>query len=93
MIGQIVVGSTLKGLITGLAMGFFARRFRSLPLGLLLGLGIGLGLSYFAAMAPDAQGQHHYFEIMLPGGILGLVVGVTTQRFGRRPEATAHAAP
>jgi hypothetical protein len=93
MIVQIVVGSTLKGLISGLAMGFFARRFQSLPLGILVGLAVGLALGYVAAMAPDAQGRHHYFEIMLPGGILGLVVGFATQRFGHRPASTAPSAP
>ncbi|HEX2570362.1 MAG TPA: hypothetical protein VH877_12455 [Polyangia bacterium] len=87
MIGQIVIGSTLKGLITGLAMGFFAKKLRSLPLGIVAGLGLGLVLGWLAAMAPDPQGQHHYLEIMLPGGILGLIVGFATQRFGRLNEA------
>jgi hypothetical protein len=83
MIAQIIVGSTVKGLITGLAMGFFARKLRSVPAGALLGLALGLGLSFLAAQAPNPDGKHHYFEIMLPGAILGLLVGFATQRFGR----------
>jgi hypothetical protein len=83
MIVQIVFGSTVKGLVTGLAMGFLARRLRSLPAGILAGLALGLGLSFLAAMAPDPQGRHHYFEIMAPGGILGVIVGFATQRYGR----------
>jgi hypothetical protein len=36
-------------------------------------------------MTPDPEGQHHYAEIMLPGAILGVIVGFATQRFGRPP--------
>jgi hypothetical protein len=82
MIVPIVVGSTMKGLITGIALGALARRVRSIPLGILSGLGLGLVLSYLAALTPDPQGHRHYFEIMLPGAILGVIVGFATQRFG-----------
>ena len=85
MIAQIVVGSTIKGLLTGLLAGAFARKLHSLPLGVSFALVVGLGLSFLAAGVPDAQGQHHYFEIMLPGGILGAIVGFATQRFGQGP--------
>jgi hypothetical protein len=85
MIVPIVVGSTIKGLVTGAAMGVLARRVRSLPVGIAGGLALGLALSYLAAMTPDPQGRHHYVEIMAPGAILGLIVGFATQRFGRSP--------
>lgn len=85
MIVPIIVGSTIKGLVTGVAMGVLARRLRSVPLGILGGLALGLALSYVAAMTPDPEGQHHYAEIMLPGAILGVIVGFATQRFGRPP--------
>ena len=85
MIVAIIVGSTIKGLVTGVAMGVLARRVRSVPVGIVGGLAVGLALSYLAALTPDPQGQHHYAEIMLPGAILGVVVGVATQRFGRPP--------
>ena len=93
MIVPIVMGSTIKGLVTGVAMGFFARKFRSLPTGIIIGLVLGLVLSFFAAMAPDPQGKHHYFEIMLPGGLLGVIVGLATQRFGRPKRDRSSAAP
>ena len=83
MIVPIIVGSTIKGLVTGVAMGVLARRLRSVPIGILGGLALGLALSYVAAMTPDPEGQHHYAEIMLPGAILGVIVGFATQRFGR----------
>jgi len=51
-------------------------------LGLLFGLAVGLLLAYAVAAMPDPQGKHYYFEIMLPGGIVGMIVGYATQRFG-----------
>ena len=89
MIVPIVVGSTIKGLVTGVAMGVIARRVRSVPIGIVGGLALGLALSYVAALTPDPQGQHHYAEIMLPGAILGLIVGFATQRFGRSSPSVA----
>ena len=74
----IVVGSTLKGLIAGVLIGFFARKVNSLPLGILFGLGVGLLLAFFVARM---QGKY-YFEIMLPGGLVGLIVGYATQKYG-----------
>jgi hypothetical protein len=78
----IVIGSTVKGLIAGILIGYFAKKVNSLPLGLLFGLGIGLLLAYAVAAMPNPEGKHYYFEIMLPGGIVGMIVGYATQRFG-----------
>ena len=79
----IVIGSTMKGLIAGILIGYFAKKVNSLPLGLLFRLGIGLLLAYAVAAMPDPSGKHYYFEIMLPGGIVGMIVGYATQRFGQ----------
>jgi hypothetical protein len=81
----IVIGSTVKGLVTGWLIGFFARKVNSLPLGILFGLGVGLVLAYAVAAMPDPSGKHYYWEIMLPGSFLGIIVGYATQRFGTRP--------
>jgi hypothetical protein len=86
MLAQIVVGSTLKGLVTGVLAGAFARRTRSIPLGIGFALTVGLVLSFLAALAPDPEGKHHYLEIMLPGGLPGALVGFATQRYGRAPQ-------
>jgi hypothetical protein len=75
---SIVVGSTIKGIIAGILIGFFARKVHSLALGILFGLGVGLLLAFFVA---HAQGGY-YFEIMLPGGLVGLIVGYATQKYG-----------
>ena len=81
---QIVVGSTIKGLIAGVAIGFFARKVHSLLLGILFGLAVGFVLALIVA-----QMQHgYYFEIILPGSIVGIIVGYATQRYGT-PSASA----
>lgn len=85
----IVIGSTVKGLITGVLIGYFARKVNSLPLGILFGLGVGLVLAFAVAAIPNPSGQHYYFEIMLPGGILGIIVGYATQRFGEATQAVS----
>ena len=88
---SIVFFSTIKGIITGLAIGFFARKINSLPLGIVFGLGVGLLLAFAVAAMPSETGKHYYFEIMLPGGILGIIVGFATQKYGR-PTAEVAAA-
>jgi hypothetical protein len=80
----IVIGSTLKGIIAGLLIGWFAKKVNSLPLGILFGLAVGLLLAYAVAAMPDPSGKHYYWEIMLPGSILGIIVGYATQRYAAR---------
>ncbi len=78
----IVIGSCVKGLIAGVLIGWFAKKVHSLPLGILFGLAVGLLLAFAVASMPQPTGKHYYFEIMLPGGIVGMIVGYATQRFG-----------
>ncbi len=80
----IVIGSTIKGLIAGVLIGWFARKVNSLPLGILFGLSVGLLLAWLVAAMPSPEGKHYYFEIMLPGAIVGLIVGYATQKYGAR---------
>jgi hypothetical protein len=80
----IIVGSTIKGLIAGMAAGFFARKVNSVPLGILFGLGVGALLAFIVAYM-----QHgYYLEIILPGSIVGMIVGYATQRYGMTPAPT-----
>lgn len=85
----IVLGSTFKGLLVGLIMGFFARKVENMTLGLVIGGLVGL---FFAGlivyMGIKAGEPAYYWEIMLPGSIVGLIVGYATQKYGRPAAAT-----
>lgn len=82
----IVISSTFKGIIAGIAIGFFAKKFHSLPLGIVFGLAVGALLAFLTARF--AVGGY-YFAIMLPGCMVGLIVGFATQKYGKAP-APAH---
>jgi hypothetical protein len=82
-IASIVIGSTLKGIIAGVAIGYFAQKVKSLPLGIVFGLAIGAFLAFLVAVMPSATGKHYYWEIILPGSLVGIIVGYVTQRYGR----------
>jgi hypothetical protein len=73
----IVIGSTIKGIIAGVCIGYFAKKVHSLSLGIVFGLAVGMFLAFLVARIQNA----YYFEIMLPGSILGAVVGFATQRY------------
>jgi MFS family permease len=79
----IVIGSTFKGLLVGVLAGWFARRVHSLPAGVVFGLLCGAFFAFLVAAIPQPSGVHYYWQIMLPGSVLGLVVGYATQRYGR----------
>lgn len=82
MMPMVIVGSTVKGVVSGWLIGVFAQRYRSMPKGLAFGLLVGLFLSFLVALMPDPNGEHHYVEIMLPGALLGVIVGYVSQRWG-----------
>jgi membrane protease YdiL (CAAX protease family) len=78
----IVIGSTFKGLLAGVLIGWFARKVDSLPAGLIFGLVVGAFLAFLVAAMPDDSGKHYYWEIILPGSLLGIIVGYATQKYG-----------
>lgn len=78
----IVIGSTFKGLVAGVLIGWFAHRVRSLAAGMIAGLLISGFFAYLVAMMPT-DGVYYYLEIILPGAVLGLIVGYATQEYGR----------
>jgi hypothetical protein len=71
----IVIGSTVKGLLTGVIIGVFARRVHSLPLGMLFGLAVGAFFAYLILL----MNPGHVLNIMLPGSLVGLIVGYVAQ--------------
>lgn len=85
----ILIGSTIKGMIAGIAAGWFARKVQSVAAGIVFGLLVGALLAFGVC---QLQGGKYYFEIMLPGSIVGLIVGWTTQRYGRIPQRSSTAA-
>lgn len=83
---SVITFSMLKGLLSGLAIGFFSQRVQSMPLGLFAGIVIAALLSLLVILK---AGMGLFWDIMLPGMLLGLIVGFATQKFGRRVEASA----
>jgi len=75
----IVIGSTIKGLITGVAIGWFARRTQSMGIAIAFGLAVGVALAFLVCVLQKLGGQPpYYWQIMVPGGILGVIVGYAT---------------
>ncbi len=77
----IVIGSTFKGLVAGLMVGFFAKKVQSLWLVAAFGLIVGM---FFAFLVANMQGKY-YFEIMLPGSLAGAITGFATQKYVPAP--------
>ncbi len=78
----IVIGSTFKGVIVGVLAGWFANRVRSIPAGVVVGLLLGAFFAFLVAAMPTPDGKHYYWEIILPGSVVGMIVGYATQRYG-----------
>jgi hypothetical protein len=75
MVG-IVIGSTAKGVIAGLIIGLVAQRTQSLPIGIIVGLAAGAGLAALVTI-----GGPYFWEIVLPGSVVGLIVGFATFKY------------
>src|SRR5436305_317693 len=78
----ILIGSSVKGMIVGLLSGWFARKVNSRVWGILFGAVMGLFFAFLIAMQPQPSGNHYYLEIMLPGFVVGAIIGFLTQRAG-----------
>jgi len=72
----IVIGSTIKGIVTGILIGLFARRVHSLLWGSLFGLAVGAFFAYLILLGNPG----HALNIMLPGSLVGLIVGYAAQK-------------
>lgn len=73
----IVAGSTFKGIVAGLFIALFERKVKSLALGIVFGLAIGFGLAYLITLGTPPS---YFWKIMLPGGLVGLLVGYATYK-------------
>jgi hypothetical protein len=91
LIVGILIGSCFKGMLVGLLSGFFARKVKSDLAGIAVGAGLGLLFAYAVAAMPSANGAHYYLQIMLPGFVIGAIIGFLTQRLGTSAEMTLSA--
>ena len=82
----IVIGSTFKGIVVGALAGWFANRVQSTAAGIVAGLLLGAAFAFLVAVMPSPDGKHYYWEIILPGSVLGMIVGYATQRYGQTPQ-------
>jgi len=80
----IVIGSTFKGLVAGALIGWFARKVDALGPTILFGLVVA---GAFAFLVAYMDGRGYYWQMMLPGCVLGIIVGYATQKYGRGPQA------
>ena len=83
--GTILMGSSVKGMVVGIICGLIARKVRSTAVGLAAGAVFGLLFAYLVALMPEPDGSHYYLQIMVPGFVLGALIGFLTQRMGVAP--------
>lgn len=86
LMGSVITFSLLKGLASGVSIGYFSKRVHSMPLGILVGVVIA---SAFSMLLILKAGIALFWDIVLPGMLLGVIVGFATQRFGRLPAASS----
>jgi|SRR6266436_442229 len=84
VMSSVIALSLLKGLVAGIAIGSVSQRFHSMLVGILAGVGIAAALSLLVILR---AGMASFWDIMLPGMLLGVVVGFTTQKFGNPVES------
>lgn len=89
---SIIIGSTFKGLVTGLAAGFAAKRWNSIAAGVGTGLVVGFLLAalvvWMGKQNHDVAGDHP-IAIILPGTAIGLIVGIAAHKKQTPPKAAA----
>ena len=80
-IGGIVGGSVFKGILVGALVGWVSRRVTTVGGILLWGGVIGLFFAALVSLLQKLSGQPaYYWQIMLPGTALGMIVGFATFR-------------
>jgi hypothetical protein len=76
MIGTIVAGSTFKGIVAGLIVGVVARKTQSTAMIVTVGLVVGAFFAFLVTL-----GGPYFWEIILPGAIVGLITGFATAKY------------
>ena len=83
LIAGILLGSSFKGMVVGVLSGWFARKVQSTTWGIALGAALGLLFAFLVAATDTLNGRHPYLEIMMPGFVVGAIIGFLTQRMGK----------
>lgn len=93
-IGGIVVGSSIKGILAGVIVGVIARRMKSPGAGVALGTVVaGIITAPIAWLNATHYGNpSYYWKIMLPGALVGAIVGYVIVRYGK-PAKPREASP
>ena len=86
VMSSVITFSMLKGLIAGIAIGYLSQKVRSIAIGIVAGIAIAAVLSLVVVLH---AGMALFWDIMLPGMLLGAIVGFATQKFGRAPTSPA----
>jgi len=79
MIVGNVIGSTFKGFDRRDCRGIFARKVNSVPLGILFW---AFSWGSFSLLLVALKQHGYYFEIILPGSLVGIDCGMATQKYG-----------
>src|SRR4029077_20933770 len=88
VMGSVITFSLLKGLVSGIAIGYFSQKVRSMTASIVAGIAIAGVLSFLVILR---AGMALFWDILLPGMLLGAIVGFATQRFGTKAEVPAAA--
>lgn len=88
VMSSVITFSLLKGLLAGIATGYVSQRVDSMLLGIVAGIAIAAILSLLVILR---AGMALFWDIMIPGMLLGAIVGFATQRFGRAKESATAA--
>jgi hypothetical protein len=86
-IAGIVIGSSGKGLVAGLIVGLIARKLASSKWSTAIGVLVASVVTFpIAHMNAQHYGRpDYYWKIMLPGALVGAIVGYVVMRYGRGP--------
>ena len=78
MLEVIIISATIKGLINGGIVGVVSRRIDGIGVNVLIGGLVGSVLSVLAALPSGS-----YTEIVIPGTIIGLLLGFIVSKWGK----------
>jgi hypothetical protein len=76
MIWGIIAGSTFKGVVAGLIIGFVAQRTRSVATVVAVAVVVSAFFAYLVTL-----NEPYFWEIIIPGSIVGLITGFATAKY------------